>query len=330
MMYSRFVSYIALLLISAHCFSQEGIPIYSDYLSDNYYLIHPSMAGAANCDKIRLTIRNQWFGHEDAPAFQTLSYNTRFDEKSAGGIILFNDKNGYYSQKGIQLTYAHHIMFSRDAIDLNQLSFGISGGITQSQLDETHFLDSGVTDPIIKGNVESETHVNFDIGTSYNYLDMYFHLTAKNVLETKQNKDSNHETSNLRKYLFSTGYIFGNSDWLSWEPSVMFQFTEMTKEKTLDVNLKTYKNFSEGMLWAGLSYRTGLDAQHPVNGTSKQKLQYLTPIIGINYRNFLFAYTYSSVFGSVKFDNGAYHQLTLGMNFACRKEKYDCNCPAVN
>jgi hypothetical protein len=38
-------------------FSQEGIAVYSDYLSDNYYLIHPSMAGA-NCAKIRLTARN--------------------------------------------------------------------------------------------------------------------------------------------------------------------------------------------------------------------------------------------------------------------------------
>jgi hypothetical protein len=42
--------------------SQEGIAVYSDYLSDNYYLIHPSMAGAANCAKIRLTARKQWFG----------------------------------------------------------------------------------------------------------------------------------------------------------------------------------------------------------------------------------------------------------------------------
>jgi hypothetical protein len=31
-------------------------------------------------------------------------------------------------------------MFSRDEIDLNQLSFGISGGLIQSQLDETSFF----------------------------------------------------------------------------------------------------------------------------------------------------------------------------------------------
>jgi hypothetical protein len=38
-------------------FAQEN-SVYSDYLSDNYYLLHPSMAGAANCSKIRLTARN--------------------------------------------------------------------------------------------------------------------------------------------------------------------------------------------------------------------------------------------------------------------------------
>ena len=59
------------LITSFYSYSQEGIPVYSDYLSDNYYLIHPSMAGAANCAKIRLTARKQWFGQDDAPALQT-------------------------------------------------------------------------------------------------------------------------------------------------------------------------------------------------------------------------------------------------------------------
>ncbi|MCP1997570.1 hypothetical protein L1275_003381, partial [Flavobacterium sp. HSC-61S13] len=38
--------------------------VYSDYLSDNYYLIHPSMAGAANCGKLRVTARQQWSGQD--------------------------------------------------------------------------------------------------------------------------------------------------------------------------------------------------------------------------------------------------------------------------
>ena len=52
------------------------------------------MAGAANCGKIRLTGRQQWFGQEDAPALQTVSFNTALDQDgiSGFGMILFNDK----------------------------------------------------------------------------------------------------------------------------------------------------------------------------------------------------------------------------------------------
>ena len=102
---------LALLFIAQISYSQEGVAVYSDYLSDNYYLIHPSMAGASSCTKIRLTARKQWFGQEDAPQLQTLSINGRLDEKSGVGMILFSDKNGYHSQKGVKFTYAHHLMF---------------------------------------------------------------------------------------------------------------------------------------------------------------------------------------------------------------------------
>jgi type IX secretion system PorP/SprF family membrane protein len=116
----------ATLAIASLSYCQEVLPVYSDYLSDNYYLLHPSMAGAASCAKVRLSARQQWAGQEDAPSLQTLSFNGRVGERSGAGIILMNDKNGYHSQKGMRLTYAHHLLFSRDEIDLNQLSFGIS------------------------------------------------------------------------------------------------------------------------------------------------------------------------------------------------------------
>jgi hypothetical protein len=39
------------------------------------------MAGAANCAKIRLTARKQWFGQADATELQTISFNGRVSEK---------------------------------------------------------------------------------------------------------------------------------------------------------------------------------------------------------------------------------------------------------
>ncbi|MCI4443924.1 MAG: type IX secretion system membrane protein PorP/SprF [Lentimicrobium sp.] len=332
-MYHKIKIIIVLFLITQFSFSQEGIPVYSDYLSDNYYLIHPSMAGAANCAKIRLTARKQWFDQTDAPALQTLSFNGRVGEKSGAGIILYNDKNGYHSQKGVKLTYAHHIMFSRDDIDLNQLSFGISANFSQSQLDETEFLQSGDFDPIINGIiVQDASYFNVDFGASYNYLDFYVHGTVQNAVETKRKIYTDSESANLRKYLLSAGYVFGDKDKILWEPSVLFQLVDKTKEKWIDINIKAYKNFDFGRLWGALSFRRSFDGAEYLSGSgvSSQKMQYITPIIGLNFNKFMFAYTYSYLSGDVNFDTGGFHQITLGIDLFCKREKYECNCPAIN
>lgn len=323
----KFKSAFVLFLLTFLTYAQQGISVYSDYLSDNYYLLHPSMAGAANCAKIRLTARKQWFGQPGAPEMQTLSFNGRVGEKSGVGAVVFNDVNGYNSQKGIKVTYAYHLMFSRDEIDLNQLSFGISAGLIQSQLDETSFLKSGAFDPIINGTiVQKDSYTNFDIGMSYNFLDFYAHATVKNAIETRREIYTGYETDNLRKYLLSAGFVLGDRYNLLWEPSVLFQFTEKTKENAIDLNLKLYKEMEFGKLWGGLSYRT------PINEVNNQKLEYITPIIGVNVNNFMFSYnyTYVSTLSGATFDTGGFHQITLGMNLFCRREKYECNCPAVN
>lgn len=314
--------------------SQEGLPVYADYLTDNYYLIHPSMAGVANCSKIRLTARQQWFGHEDAPKLLTLSINGRIgDTPSALGGILYTDKNGYHSQTGAYATYAHHLMFSRSEADLNMLSFGLSAGFIQYKLDETSFPSDG-PDPIIEGIVQSETNFNLDFGFSYHYLDFYAHGTVKNMLKNSGINNDLEITSNLRRYLLSVGSVFGKfgSEW-TYEPSIMFQYKDGTKESSIDINGKVYKQMEFGSLWGGLSYRQSLDGAQYIdnsNTINSQKLQNITPILGVNYKEFMFAYTYTYQTNAVVFTNGGFHQLSLGYNFNCRREKYSCNCPAVN
>ncbi|MFK7001882.1 PorP/SprF family type IX secretion system membrane protein [Flavobacterium oreochromis] len=328
------MKYLSLVFafVSLSLYGQVDIPVYSDYLTDNYYLIHPSMAGAASCAKIRATARKQWFGVDKAPALQTISVNGNVDQdgKSGVGLILFNDRNGNHSNRGFKATYAHHILFSRNDIDLNRLSFGVNLGVNQLQLDETEFGSS--FDPIVSGGVQSASYYNIDFGASYNFLDFYAHATVKNAVFKSRNIYTDIESSNLRKYVINSGYIFGNRDKILYEPSIMFQFTELTKERSLDVNIKAYKNMDFGKLWAGLSYRNSLDGSQYINNgfVEKQRLQYLTPIVGVNYKKFMLAYNYTYVIGDVKFDRAGFHQLTLGFDFGCKREKYDCNCPSVN
>ena len=321
--------FILAFLLAQFSFAQEGIAVYSDYLSDNYYLIHPSMAGAANCGKIRLTGRQQWFGQDEAPSLQTVSFNTAIDQDgiSGVGVILFNDKNGYHSQKGAKLTYAHHLRFSRGTVDLNQLSFGLSTAFVQSTLDGSTFTGN---DPVIvNGVIQKDAYFNIDLGVSYHYMDFFTHVTMKNFLASQRRElySEGFESDNLSKLLWSVGAVFGNEDRLLFEPSFMYQRISETKESSIDLNLKVYKAVDFGRLWAAVSYRRSFDG---AEDSGDQKLQWISPILGVNYKKFMFSYTYSHVMGDVKFDNGGFHQITLGMDIFCKDKAWDCNCPAVN
>ncbi|PWK20921.1 PorP/SprF family type IX secretion system membrane protein [Xanthomarina spongicola] len=336
MILKRFYILACVFLFAQTAISQEGMPIYSDYLTDNYYLIHPSMAGAANCAKIRITGRQQWFGDEDAPSLLTASINSRIGESNSGvGAILYSDKNGYHSNTGVYLTYAHHILFSRSELDLNMLSFGLSIGAIQYKLDETAFIDEPF-DPIIAGIEQSATNFNVDFGFSYFLYNFYAHATVKNMLKNEginSNENGLFVYDNPRQFLFSIGNVFQKfgSDW-SFEPSAMFMYKDGTKESSIDINAKAYKGMDFGTVWGGISYRRSLDGAEFQDGTevSSQKLQYITPLLGVDYNNFMFAYTYSYQANSVVYNNGGFHQITLGYKFGCKKERYHCNCPAIN
>ena len=67
---------IFFLLFTSFGISQETLPVYSDYLSDNIFLVHPAAAGIGDSAKLRVTAQQQWLGVESAPSFQTLSYNS--------------------------------------------------------------------------------------------------------------------------------------------------------------------------------------------------------------------------------------------------------------
>jgi len=323
------------LLVFLGANAQETLPIYTDYLTDNLYLVHPSMAGASNCTKLRLTGRKQWFGETDAPALNTLSFNGKFDKDgpSAGGVILFNDKNGYHKQNGAYLTYAHHIMLGRNSIDLNMVSFGLSAVVVQSSIDQSEFVDLTGGDPALLGKT-SATYFNFDLGASYHLLDFYAHFTVKNLLGSGRDLYTGVESSDISRFVFSMGYVFSqlNSDW-SVEPSMMFHHVVATHETQFDLNAKVYKKMDFGKVWGGLSYRRSLDGAEYATGSgsaASQKLQYITPFIGVNYKQYMFGYTYTHQTGQLKLVDGGYHQISLGLNVFCSPEKYECNCPGIN
>jgi hypothetical protein len=131
---------------------------------------------------------------------------------------------------------------------------------------------------------------------------------------------------NILKYSRKKTYVI-HPGLFKWKSISIYPEVQICKEP-----LKAYKKMDFGKLWAVVSYRRSLDGAQYIEGNTvaSQKLQYFTPILGVNYKNYMFSYTYSSLLGSIKFDNGGFHQFTLGINLFCKPDKYQCNCPAVN
>jgi type IX secretion system PorP/SprF family membrane protein len=311
-----------LVLFSLKSQAQETLPIYQDYLSDNVYLVHPAAAGIGNSSKVRLTARQQWAGIPNAPALQSLSFHTRLSEYSnAGyGFVLFNDKNGFHSQKGLQGTYAYHLSLS-DGRVFNQLSFGLAFTFLQNQSDQRSF--SGDNPGVVSQNIVSTSYYNADFSIAYHYGGFASYFTVKNLFLTNENNLNVQQTLDLRNYILYTGYYFGEDLFFQLEPSMMLQFRQGTGARIADFNIKAYKTISKTQFWAALSYRRTFD------NNDIESAAFISPIAGINYKNLMFSYTYTNQINETVLTTSGFHQVSVGMNLWTKKPRASA-CPNIN
>ncbi len=291
--------------------AQETLPIYSDYLTDNLILLHPASAGISDISKTRITVRKQWTDFDNTPQLQTASFHMLLGEsQSAIGAVLFNDKVGHFSKTGGQLIYAYHMPL--DYNEMNQFSFGLSLNFLQNSLDTRDFI---LPDSDIQNNRLQQAYFNINAGIAYRYKGLFSFYTIKNLLLSKRNLISNNETINLRSHLISLGYHFNQNkeDFIKIEPSVLLNYTEKTKESFIDTNIKVFFPTNNGELWTGLSYRRNLD------NNAYENPNYITPFLGIKFKHYVIAYTYTKQLNNTIFSNGSFHQITLGYNFRIHK-----------
>ena len=312
--------FFCVLFFSVKNYSQETLPIYQDYLSDNVFLIHPSAAGIGNSSKLRMTARQQWSGMSNAPALQTLSFHTKFgeDSKAGYGFILFNDKNGYHSQKGIQGTYSYHLPLSAGRL-FEQLSFGLGFTVVQNQVDQSLF--SG--DPAVAQINQNSSYYNADFSLAYHKGGFSSYFTVKNLLPTVKNNLNVQEPLDLSNIILSAGYYYGEGNFIQLEPSFMVQIRESTGERTADFNIKAYKTISNTQIWGAISYRQSFDTN------AIENTKFVSPIIGVNFKNFMFSYTYTNQMNETVLTSSGLHQISVGLNLWTRKQR-GAACPNIS
>jgi len=313
--------------------SQEGYPLYAEYLSDNLYVAHPSMAGDRLTGlRFKSSYRTQWLDQPEAPNIRLFTGEYSLSGRSKIAVQMFNDQNGYNLQQGLYLTYAHHISFQNVVWNtkrtfptqndkLKELYFGLSIGNLQNKFT-TDAFDLSDNDPLIEVAQQKLSFFNIDAGFSFLTTRMFIHLTVKNLLESPYklaSSVSTQEVANMgfRRLLFSIGYIYyTKNDW-AIEPSVLYQTFELSKEQIVDFNFKLYRYIRNMRLWTGISYRKdfhGLRTEVEDIG-DKKTLQWLSPLFGLNYKKMMLSYNYATMTGQPRFSSSGIHQLTFGISF---------------
>ena len=295
--------------------AQYRIPVYTDYLTDNYYVLHPAMAGAHYEGlKLRTSYRTQWLGIANAPSMQTLNVHARVADKSGVGGLFFHDKNGFQSQLGFQGTYAHHINFYRSRSDVNQLSFGLSAGGSFHRHDQSFFTPT--TDPLIGGANVNSSSMFIDAGISYNFMSFYGHLTIQNLLFVGKNITDQVVLNNPMRTLASIGNFFEIQPNWALEPSVLVDYIQYVDRPNVDINFKSHHSIRDTQLWVGASYRKGLTNTRTNNNTTpySEPFTQLSAILGMRHNKWMFSYTYTVGVGNIKINNSGFHQLTLGID----------------
>ena len=296
------------------------LPQFSQYMV-NGFLFNSAMAGSDGYTSFNLTTRQQWIGISDAPRTISLSMQTRVLKRSyiikrqpikqqntfvparSGrvglGINIYSDRNGAFSNTGITMSYAYHIPFPNA-----QLSFGVSGSISQLKVDISN-SDFRNTDNTVNYYKSPFYIPDANIGIFYSNRKFYSGFSVAQLFQSSLkfgfNKIDAYQLK--RSYYILAGYHLNNQTNISYEPTILIKTTEQFFPQ-VDFSLKAY--FYENY-WMGLSYRTA---------------NTMIFFLGIRKNRFYISYSFDYSFNALQNFTFGTHELNIALKFGDSARRY--------
>lgn len=298
----------------------QQTPLYSQYLM-NAFTINSAMAGYEGYTSFNLTSRQQWLGIDNAPRTFSMSIETRILKRSyiikrrslrenkfipartgrvGMGINIFSDRNGYFNQTGITMSYAYHIPFPNA-----QLSFGLSASLSQFKIDP-----SGISfrnpETRLQLIINQPTYLpDANAGVFYTNRSLYFGFSAAELLQSFA-KFGNPGLQSLqinRTYYIIAGYRYTLSNRIAYEPSILIKTSgQLNPQADLSFKVYYYENY-----WMGISYRT---------------VNTMIIFIGLKKKQFFIGYAFDYSFNALQQNTFGSHELSILMKFGDSARRY--------
>jgi len=318
-MMKNLIKYIVVLLFVSSYAQELNLPVFTQYLADNDFVISPAYAGIGDNLRIRANGLTQWVGIKGAPDNQALYADFRISNQSAVGISAYNDQNGNTFQQGIKFSFAHHIIL--DYKTRQYLSFGASYNINSFRIDINNFettFEAPVISPVVTDD-RSRNNNNFDVSLLYRWRRFWTSLNVNNILPKDIENFNGIEPDLLLNLQLYSGYRFKdpNNKRVEYEPSIFYQLFASDGRSATDVNFK-FRNYNRDgdYFWAGVSYRFLNDQfLKPLN---------IGPMAGFMKNRFYFGYAYQITTNDLIGFNSGTHMVTIGFDFL--QNISDCPC----
>lgn len=313
-------------MVISNSYSQElNLPVFTQYLADNDFVVSPTYAGIGDNLKIRANGLTQWVGIKNAPDNQSIYADVRIADRSGLGFSFYNDRNGNTIQTGGKISFAHHLIL--DYYEKLYLSFGISYNVNNFRIDIDNFnttYENPIIDPFVTDDRRT-SNSNFDVGALLRYKGAFLSINANNILEKKIDENIRIAEPNLLlNYQVYSGYIFKGpkKSGLEYEPSIYYQMFSSDRRSSTDLNFKFRKyNRNYDYYWAGISYRFLNDQFFkPLN---------IGPMVGFQKSIFYFGYAYQVTTNELSAYNSGTHVVTIGLNFLQNISNCPCTQSAI-
>ncbi|MDP5158624.1 MAG: type IX secretion system membrane protein PorP/SprF [Flaviramulus sp.] len=317
----KLILYLLFIVLLKGYGQELNLPVFTQYLADNNFVISPTYAGIGDNLKIRANGLTQWVGIKGAPDNQSLYADFRIADRTGVGLSFYNDRNGNTIQTGAKFSFAHHLIL--DYYSKQYLSFGISYNLNNFRIDINNF-DNGYSNPIIDPFVTDDrrtTNHNFDVGVLYRLKGYFLSVNANNMLDKDFDSSLRRlEPNLLLNYQIYTGYTFRGpkKSGLEFEPSIFYQMFTSDKRSSTDLNFKFRKyDRNDDYYWAGISFRYLNDQfLKPLN---------IGPMAGFKKSIFYFGYAYQVTTNDLAGFNSGTHVVTIGLDFL----QGISNCPCT-
>jgi len=304
------IAFGLLLGFSKTSFGQD--PEFTQFYSNPLYL-NPAFAGSKVCPRVAINHRNQWANLSGSFVTTSASFDRLIEGISGGlGFLVMTDNaaktlkttrfSGMYAyNKSVSRKFSINVgaeaTFFQKSIDWDKLTFG-------DMIDPRRGFVYQTNDIRREGAV---TGIDFSAGVIGYTENFFFGFAAHHLTEPEESLIKSGESKLPMKYTGHAGAViplggggkYHASD-ASVSPNILFRQQGTFTQLNMGVYIK------KGPLTGGIWYRNQ-DA-------------FITSI-GIETDYFKIGYSYDVTVSKLSLASGGSHELSMGINFKCRKKK---------